>query len=65
LVIYKKSVQEKAMEIYNYNKIKKILFLQHNSINFKKKAKKYANLAKISEFFYISKKVKKFIRNVK
>jgi hypothetical protein len=45
-------------KIDNYNKIKRILreFGQPNSINYKKRAKNYENLAMISEYFEIDKK---------
>ena len=45
-------------KIESYNKIKRILreFGQPNSFNFKKKAKNYENLAKISEYFKIDPK---------
>lgn len=45
-------------KIDNYNKIKRILreFGQPNSYNYKKRAKNYDNLAKISEFFGIDQK---------
>lgn len=45
-------------KIENYNKIKRILreFGQPNSINYKKRAKNYENLAMISEYFDIDKK---------
>jgi len=45
-------------KIENYNKIKRILreFGQPNSVNYKKRAKNYENLAMISEYFEIDKK---------
>lgn len=45
-------------KVENYNKIKRILreFGQPNSVNYKKRAKNYENLASISEYFEIDKK---------